>query len=496
MRRRLFSMHHMHLLRRSLNLRNAVIVVVLLPLLAVFGVGGFLVLTALEQRLEARLQDDIALIARTLKVPLARALERQQEYSLERALRSASEFGRVYGVYVYDAAGTPIARADQRMHRSVDALPELDLERQRTTAAYGSVDGREVYSYFTPLTDGSGQAIGMLQVTRRASEIRDYLDTLRTNVALVMLGFCGLFVAIIIAGHHLAIGRPLRRLAGAMQQVALGDTGVRAATGGPQEIRSLASRFNSMVHGISERDAVLEEERARQVRLEQTLRQSEKYALVGRLAAGVAHELGAPLSVVDGQAQRLMRSSTLTAQQQAMAARIRESAARMTAIVHQLLGFGRSSEAEARPISVRRVVHLAAADVRSQFDDAGAALEVAAAPDTRIVADEGRLREALVHLLRNALHACGGGRARIGWRRQAGSLCVFVENSGAPIPIGDRERIFEPFFTTKPQGAGSGLGLAIVKGAVVDHGAEITAYDSALGGAGFRIEFPDEGISE
>jgi signal transduction histidine kinase len=478
------------LLRNVSSLRVAVIALVLLPLLAVLGVGGTLVLSTLERRVEKRMQDDIALIARTLREPLGRSLERRREHSLARSVRSASQFDRVYGVYLYDSSGTLIARADPLPTRRSGALAHIDVASGEA-GRYDSVGGHEVYSYFTPLTGAGGQTVGMLQVTRAASEIHDYLTSLRVDVALIMLGFAIPSVAIMVFGYHVVIGRPLQRLAVTMEYVADGDAGARAAVTGPEEIRRLAYRFNSMLGGMAERDSVLNRERAEQARLEQKLRESEKHALVGRLAAGVAHELGAPLSVVDGHAQRLMRSTTSDSAEHAMLRRIRESSARMASIVRQLLDFGNNVSLAPKSVSVRRLVLLSAADVRPQFEKRAAQLEiVAGAPAVRVMAEERRLCEALAHLLRNALHASAGARVRIGWEdRQHQGVRIFVENSGAPIPAEDHSRIFEPFYTTKEPGEGSGLGLAIVSATVVDHGADIAVYDSPLGGAGFGITF-------
>lgn len=483
----------MRLLPDSFNLRNSVIFAVLIPLLAALAFGGVLVLSTLEQRLEVRLQDDIAVIARTLKAPLARSLERERRYSLDNALRSASDFDRVYGVYVYDAQGRPVARADEGDPIRIATLAELDVGHRETTAEYGSMGGEEVYSYFTPLTDVAGNGIGVLQVTRRVSEMRDYLDALRTNGALVLLASCAFFVAIIVAGHHLVVGRPLQRLADAMARVGGGDTAARARLGGPAEVRWLARRFNAMVDGITDRDDVLARERAVQQRLENKLRQSEKYAFVGRLASGVAHELGAPLNVVDGHAQRLIRDTEPGSREHERLSQIRESASRMVTIVEQLLGFGRTSVDSMSEVTAARLVSLAEADVRSQFEKRGATLEIMAGePETTVRVDESRIRQTLVHLLRNALYASDAGRVRAGWRSNEQGARLFVENSGRPIPPEDRERIFEPFFTTKPPGVGSGLGLAVVKGTIADHGAEIHVYESELGGAGLSIEFPHD----
>lgn len=480
----------MRLLPESFSLRGSVIFAVLVPLLGVFGLSGIAVLATLEQQLEERLQDDIAVIARTLQAPLARSLERERPYSLGRAMRSASDFNRVYGVYVYDNEGEQVARAQDDQPARNTSLDDLGVEIRQTTSEYGSIGGRAVYSYFTPLTDVGGNAIGMLQVTRRVSEMQSYLGRVRTMATVAMLALGVFFVAIIVLGHHLVIGRPLARLADAMARIGAGDTTARADVNGPAEIRWLARRFNTMVDGIAERDDALARERTHQQQLEDELRQSEKYAFVGRLASGVAHELGGPLNVVDGQAQKLMREKHDGSREHDRLARIRESTSRMVATVEQLLGFARESGDTMQDVSVSRLVSLAEADVRSQFEEHGATLEVAAdAGDATIRADENRMRHVLVNLLRNALYASDGGDVRAGWRADADAVRLFVENTGRPIPHEEHERIFEPFYTTKPAGVGSGLGLAIVRGTIADHGAEIRVSDSELGGAAFEIEF-------
>ena len=481
-------------LRNVPDLRLALILLVLFPLLLVFGGGGLLALGAVEAQLEQRMQEDIELIARTLKSPMERALEQEREGAVKRALRSASDFGRVYGVYVYDAEGEIVTQADQIPGRGTIAGVSTELrqlQEQGHLEDYRSMGGQEVFSFFTPLTTTGGQVIGMLQITRQVSEMRDYINALRWRVVPLLLAFSILFVAIVIAGHHFGIGRPLRRLASSMDKVACGKTEVRSVPGGPREIRRLGERFNAMLDGIHERDEYLSSQREARLRLMDRLRQSEKYAMAGRLAAGVAHELGTPLSVVDGHVQRLLRQRTGSADREILLT-IRDAARQMAAVVQHLLGFGRDSTVDAKPVLVERLIALAAADVRTVFGESGTALEVVAGPSQTVVTvDERRLREALTHLLKNALHASSGGVVQLGWRTgRHGSTTIFVEDSGDGIAEEDRERIFEPFFTTKEPGQGSGLGLAVVHGIVADHGADIRVYDSPLGGAGLCVEFP------
>ncbi len=483
---------------RPADLRIAALGAVVLPILALYGLAGYAVLETLEAQLEARLEEDIALIARSLKRPIARSLQRDRENAMDEALRSAFDFGRVYGAYVYDAEGQLLGSADpggrprgtDQQARDARALAGTARERG-DLSDYRSFGGLEVFSYFTPLTGPGGQVIGMLQVTREASEMRDYLGSIRAQAAGFLLFSALLLGGIVFAGHHMAVGRPLGRVTGAMEKVALGDRARRVIPSGPREIRQIGERFNRMLGAIEERDRRLTAEYEKQQRLAEKLRESEKYALAGRLAAGVAHELGTPLSVIEGQVQRLLRDEEEGSRRHRALTGIRDAARTMSRVVRHLLGFGQGTAKSQSPCSPDRILRLAAADVQALYDESETRLVVVACGSgVEIAADKERLREALVHLLRNARHAAPGGMVRLGCSRRQDGVRLFVEDSGAGIMNTDRDRVFEPFFTTKRPGEGSGLGLAVVRSIVTDHDAAIHVYDAPAGGAGFAMDFP------
>ncbi len=481
----------MSILRFPYGLRSAVIVLIVVPVLLLFGLGGWIVLGALERQLEQRLQEDVELIARTLREPLARSLERGRTGSLRDALRSTSEMGHVFGVYVYDEDGTLVARDDNIAYVGETTLGELDVDGGETAASYGSMAGSAVYSYFTPLSDARGHAIGMLQVTRRAADMQDYVIALRWNVFIATIALCVVILGVTVAGHQLAIGRPLERLAQTMNRVSQGDSTARAVPAGPRETRWLTQRFNAMLDGLADRDDALARSRDQQRGLEEDLRSAEKQALTGRLAAGVAHELGAPLSVVTGRAQRIQRRDSGEGASAEDVRAIQSAAVRMETLIRRLLDFGSATRQQPRNVPLDRIVHDAVGMVASLAAERDVRIEVRGGePGSEVVADEVRLREALVHLLRNAVQAAPGGQVRLRWARQVSRVTLSVENSGSPIPEEDRARIFEPFFSTKPDGQGSGLGLAIVRNTLRDHAAAISVHDSELGGAAFRIDLP------
>jgi len=209
------------------------------------------------------------------------------------------------------------------------------------------------------------------------------------------------------------------------------------------------------------------------------------------LRGGVAHELGTPLSVIDGHLQRLLREHRDGSPLRDILARMQEATGRMAEVIQHLLGFGRGRSAPMRDASVDRLIRLAAADARIPFEATGTTLAIQeGVADAVIRADESRLREALTHLLRNAKYAAKGGCVSIGWTVEPDKLQINVDDSGPGINADDRDRIFEPFFTTKKPGDGSGLGLAVVRGIVAEHDGDIEVSDSTLGGAAFHIILP------
>lgn len=483
--------------RRLLSLRLALILLTVVPVLAVLGVSGYLGFQAAERWGEQRLQKEMELVARTLRQPMSRALARGDPGMMRASLQSVFEFNRIYSAHVYDADGDRIATAGKAAAlepRGEGDLAALGLER----GEFGSVGDRDVYSYFVPLASRGGDAIGMLQVTRRASDFGEQASRLRWLMVAFIGGTAFLLVTLVLAGHHFVIGRPLNALSRSMAAVGSGERHHRTEPRGPGELADLSRRFNRMLDNMDRAEDQIARQRRDRQDLEQRLQHAEKMASVGRLAAGVAHEIGTPLAVIDGRAQRLQRNSETDPATRRAVDGMREQVRRIGHIVRQLLAFGHGYEGRRRPVRLDRCTRQAIDMARSQAEAAGVSLDCAGpepAPEASL--DRGRIEEALDHLLRNAIHAAGrGGRVRLGWFGGDGRVGFQVEDSGPGIPSDERERVLEPFYTTKPVGEGSGLGLAVVHGIVEEHGGRIELGDSDLGGAGVRIILPVDGAGE
>ncbi|MEX1200189.1 MAG: ATP-binding protein [Methylophaga sp.] len=466
------------------SLRSVLLIQVAVPVLLLLGIMLAIGLALIGQFIESRMQRDLQLVARTIHLPIAQAIERRDISQLQNSMASIFGITEVYGAYVFDKNGQRLSSfgaVNPTRQQATDALEQIvDGE----FAQYERIRGRNVYSFFMPIFDAAGRPNGLLQVTRRRSDIEQELRHLQYwawgGFALVSI----LILGMLAFTHQRAIGRPLQQLLGSMRRVSEGEQKHRAPINGPAEINQLASGLNGMLDAIDAANArELTQREAREMMAEK-LRQNETLAALGQLSAGVAHELGAPLSVVDGRASRLLRRLPDAADQQELQ-EIKNQAARMTSIIQQLLSFGRSSRAPKRHLSVASLIARAIA----LLDEDAAAIQVHGGPSVAINGDSLSLELALVNLLRNACQACPEGPIEVGWQSDNQQVEIIIDDGGSGIPEALTAQIFEPFVTSKTPGQGSGLGLAIVKRILREHQATITLIDSQLGGACFRLRF-------
>lgn len=469
------------------NLRNALIAFILTPLLVIMGLGGWYLLNTLEKHATASMREDIELIARSIRLPLSHALESGQHDILLQTLMSAFDIRRVYGIHVYDEHGQPVATGGSTKALILDryAVTRTTLDGEKGT--FDNTTGEPVFSYFVPLTGSGGQITGLLQVTRRGSDFSRYIDQLRIHSLAFLLGSGALFLLVIYTGYRHIVGRPLHAMSQSMARIATGAGSHRIPPQGPAEIRYLSQGINTMLDGIAASEQEINRRRDNEYQLERQLRQNEKLAAIGRLAAGVAHELGTPLSVADGKAQRALRQAeeptrtTLTG--------IREQLSRMTSIVHQLMNFARSNTPNLRNLQLASTVQTCILQLQHAHEQETVAIEMVAGPPVLVRADPLRLEQAIINLLLNAIQAARH-RVRITWETEHDMLILQVGDDGPGVPSSSMEHIFEPFYTTKSVGKGTGLGLAIVAAVVAEHGGRVTVSTSDLGGASFQLHLP------
>lgn len=317
----------------------------------------------------------------------------------------------------------------------------------------------------------------------------------------------------IVFGHYIVtrhVLRPVERLMAAADAVASGDLAARAPDAETRDFATLAERVNRMTDHLLDAQSQL-------VR-------SEKLAGIGRLAAGIAHEVGNPLGAVGTYVEVLRRRGAESDVIQGIARELE----RIDAIVRSLLDYARPQVEDLQAVDPAAVARSTFALLQAQ----GALKAVRATLD---VADglpmvRGRahlLEQALVNLILNAVDAAPGGVVVLGARRWdydpkrippkrasdmgsgafvrtpfrppvhvelkagASGTLLFVADSGPGLSPEELPRVFDPFYTTKAPGRGTGLGLAIVDRVVHDMGGVVWVEPAREGGAAFRLFFPE-----
>ncbi len=295
------------------------------------------------------------------------------------------------------------------------------------------------------------------------------------------------------------IVRPLQQVTQASGRLADGRTEVEVPERGAGEVRKLARSFNAMGKQVradraqlEERLAELEATTAELAHAEDQVLRSARLASVGRLAAGVAHEIGNPLTAVVGLVD-LARDVDLDAEtRDELLQRTTRETERIQRIIRDLLDFARpeadSADAMADPAAV---IEDAVRLVAPQKDTSAIRIEqrLEAVGMARGSAD--RLKQVVLNLLLNAVDAVDGeGEVVIELGTDGDQILVAVSDDGPGIAPEVRDQLFEPFVTTKPVGRGTGLGLAVCHTIVERLGGSLRATEASSGGARFELRLP------
>jgi signal transduction histidine kinase len=473
---------------RRASLRLSLLISVFAPLAVLSAVVVYLTLAYVEHGMEQRMQEDVQLVARAIQRPVSQELERHERSRVRRALQSAFRIRRVYGAYVYDMNGKRIAAAGdvtpERAHPHVLRLAASD----RRGGEFDRVAGQRVYSYFVPLSGNGHRIIGLLQVTRKRTDFDATMTHLRIGAAVVVLVMLALIAGVILVGHRRAIGRHLAGLVDVMRRVQGGDNARRARAAGPREIAEVAGALNNMLDGMAAAEREITSRKANEEQLENRLRENEKLAALGHFAAGVAHELGGTLTVIDAKARRVLRKR---GEQSRELVAIRDEVGRADRVIRQILALARRGPSRRRRQSCARIARDAIAAVDEGAGEGRVKLvrECSRREARAVEVEPMRVRQALVNLLHNALEA-GAGRVELSFGMTGNEAKFAVADDGPGIDPSLRQRIFDPFFTTRGNDGGSGLGLALAQGIVLDHGGSISVSSSRLGGACFSIDLP------
>ncbi|MDP3039705.1 MAG: ATP-binding protein, partial [Deltaproteobacteria bacterium] len=231
--------------------------------------------------------------------------------------------------------------------------------------------------------------------------------------------------------------------------------------------------------------------------LQEKVRRSERLASLGRLAAGVAHEIRNPLSSIRGFAQYFMRRLKGQEEEQRYASIMVKEVDRLNRVISELLDFARPKEPHREPHTLEEIFESSLKLLKPELASKGVTVEKSYEPNLPIVrVDRDQLSQVFLNLFLNSLESIEGkGRIMVSLKQiiDPPGVNVVIADTGRGIPSEDLGKVFEPFFSTKRKG--TGLGLAIVHQIVEGHGGNI-AVDSQEGmGTTFRITLPVSGFN-
>jgi two-component system NtrC family sensor kinase len=482
-----------------------------LILLLTFSVSVVMVVASLitlrqrEVALLDAMRDEARVHAVTLQIALEEDYLTGRSLDAQRLINRLRENTGIYSAVLFDATGEIIAISNTL------APEEFKYQNEaREVMASGKgveiirgISGEDYFSTILPL-QVQGRRVGAIEIVQSISFVKADIARARYhNLITSLLLFVTILLVVAVVMRY-SLARPIHELLDGAVAVGRGDLNyrVRARSDGG-ELASLAREFNRMADRLAEQRLAALREAEDRLALERKLRHNERLAAVGRLAAGVAHEMGAPLQVIDGRAKQLLNHpDAQTETRQRNLTIIRNQAERIARIVRQLLNLSRPHKLHFRKVDLTPLVEEAAELIETQAESAGVEIEVRC-DDAVIEADPELIQQVLLNIFRNGIQAMPqGGCLRIECLKDAAErdgrkfAALRVSDTGAGIASEYMPNIFDLFFTTKAVGQGAGLGLPISSRIVEEHYGWIEAANGAEGGAVFTVYLPQAGPTE
>ncbi|SHJ39022.1 HAMP domain-containing protein [Malonomonas rubra DSM 5091] len=387
----------------------------------------------------------------------------------------------------------------------IDKLDEL-FEEETVALLAASGDGRDFLLTYLPLLIDNGKRVGAIELSESMEEMHDYVSESLRRSAIVVGAMVVTSLLLVGTLGSFWVGRPMRRLHAQAERIGTGDFSTSLTLGGGDEFSELGQTIERMRGQLAEARAA--EQAATQEKIEalEELRHTERLATLGKLSAGMAHELGTPLNVISGRA-KLIGSADLPPEDIARSAKIiGEQAERMTSIMRQLLSFARRGETRKQQVELNNLLRsvLPLLEPARKEHQVEILLQEAEQP-LNVSADPGQLQQVLLNLALNGIQAMAtGGTLKLiagvaedikppdSVEPASAWYYLQVSDQGSGISEEDLNHIFDPFFTTKEIGQGTGLGLSIAYGIAEEHGGWIDVDSRLNEGSCFKVYLPLE----
>ncbi|MDX2194434.1 MAG: ATP-binding protein [Gemmatimonadales bacterium] len=461
------------------------------------GLAGLLLVSLheLEDGFREGLRREGRAYARALGLAFDQLLRGVEPGRVAAVLNTVAATPGVYGVAIYELDGRRVAASDLAAAEPPLVTGRLALQPgSDTLVARTGVGGAPVLSLVRLVRRPDGGPAVLLEVMQPLAELERAKRALERRFALAAVAMSLLVGVLLVTLTRRVVARPLQRLVDATGAIGRGAFDTQVPPGAvAREFDDLATALNATARQLAEGRRALLHETEMRVAAERSAREHEQLAEVGLLSAGLAHEIAAPLNVISGRAELLLRQEGVAPEMARQLRIVVQQIGRIERSVRSLLGFARRSELRPARVPLAACLREMAAAHDAERQRAGATVEVDVPESLAVRADPDLLGHAVRNLLTNALDAvadaAGERRVRLAARvldDRPGWAAVEVTDTGIGFPpeaLGAPARAFR---TTKP--GGTGLGLLLAASIVREHGGELTAC-AGPGGIGAALRF-------
>lgn len=364
-------------------------------------------------------------------------------------------------------------------------IREQVLESGRGWVDRARIEGDWYFTAYEPIRDPAGRIVGALGVALLEAP---FTQPQRAHLTYFLVIVCATSIGTVIFLVLLTrvATQPMDRIVAMSKKVIAGDLTARVGLDETAELATVGAAVDRMAEAIAERESQLKEATQRQIS------RSEKLASIGRLAAGIAHEINNPLTGVLMFAHLLQEKGGRDEEDAKDLDVIVSETERVRGIVRSLLDFARQSPPSKELLDINGVVREVLKLIHKQAERGNVVVdEQLGDPLPPVLGDRNQLAQVLVNLSLNAIEAMpDGGRLSVSTGARNGRVVIVVRDTGCGIKAENLDRVFDPFFTTKPPGEGTGLGLSVSYGTVEQHGGELTVESREGEGTAMTVALP------
>jgi len=486
-----------------MNISTRLILWLTLAVAVVTAVGGYVIVWHCERALDNAMRHELRAHVQTLRIALEDHYRAGRQRDAQQLIDHLRQNSRVYFVALFDAAGNATVISNPQAPDELRFLPEVRqvLQTGEMLEFERPVRTQEIYSIISPVQVNASQR-AVLEIVQPLTSANSELALAHWDVLLIV-GLLSTLIGLIV---FVVLRRSMTRSINALLEgaIALGQGDLKRRVALPvndQEFARLAQEFNRMADNLEEQRTALDQEAQQRLMLEHELRHSERLAAVGRLASGVAHEIGTPLNVIDAQAARVLNTAANLADNHRRGlTTIRRQVESISRIVRQLLNLARPYHLRREAVELSKLLRHVEELLEAEATRTGVQIETTVPAQLHVDADPNFLQQVFLNLCANGLQAMpAGGRLRIEaaattqFKNGRPFASVRISDTGQGIAPDDLPHIFEPFFTTKDVGGGTGLGLAVGRRIIEEHGGWIEAANqpnNGQHGAVFTVYLP------